>query len=317
MVMFLIRYNELGLKSPRVRSRFQKQLIKNIEDKFLRVDLDCFIDSDWGRIYLHTDDQELGIGLLSSVFGITSVSPVINSSDALDEITETVVHYSRDLLKPGKTFALRTRRTGEHPYTSIGLAEHVGAAILNAYSDKKLKVNLSNPEVEIFIEVRRNESFIFSESFKGPGGLPLSTQGKVLSIITDDRSYIAAWLMMKRGCRVYPVYFKSNDIKVEAGGAEPEAQIQLLKGWVQNIRLKVIDVEKKSKDNFGLVDLNNKEFLNYVQYVNAKGICLSCSIEIFSSRVQAWKSQLPLFYPLIGLDEEQVHGLEHIIKVIV
>ena len=311
MVLLLIRYNELGLKSPRVRSRFQKQMITNIENKFLDASLDCFIDSEWGRIYLHTDDQALGIKLLSTVFGISSISPVINKSDSLDEITDETVAHAESLITPGQSFALRTRRTGQHKYTSRDIAVYVGEAIMTRLKKLKLTVNLTKPDLEIFIEVRRKNSFIFSESHPGPGGLPLGTQGKVASIFTDESSFIAAWLMMKRGCRVYPVYFQPNSGDVDPLLDNMLEQIDILKPWAQNIKLKVFEIETSGTND---VQLNNKNFLGFINSVHAKGICLSSDFATFSQYFSEQRSTLPIFYPLIGLEKKKIEKLGQMIN---
>jgi len=314
LVLFLIRYNELGLKSPRVRRRFQKRLIKNIEDKFLKAELDCFIESDWGRIYLTTDNQLQGLKLLKTVFGIFSISPVVNFSDDLDEITSAAVDYAKDLLTMGQSFALRTRRTGQHKYTSQDIANHVGAAILNGLKDRKLTVNLSAPDVEIFIEVRQKNSYIFSESFPGPGGLPLGTQGKVISIFTDKNSYIATWLMMKRGCRAYPVYFKSKNNKPQLNESKAMSQIELLTPWAPNLKLKIIEDNGKQNDKENAINLKNKEFQDFANRVRAKGICSSLDLNDFSKVIHILRNELPIFYPLIGLDKEMVKNLGNMIR---
>ena len=126
MVILLIRYNELGLKSPPVRRRFQKQLIRNIEEQFLNQGLECFIRPEWGRIFVETEDMDTGISILRKIFGITSVSPVISSNSELASISEKIIDYAKQLLKQGQSFALRTRRTGIHNYTSMSLAERIG-----------------------------------------------------------------------------------------------------------------------------------------------------------------------------------------------
>ncbi|MHC4891677.1 MAG: THUMP domain-containing protein [Planctomycetota bacterium] len=243
MVLLLLRYNELGLKSRSVRTRFQNRMIRNIEDKFLKTGANCFIDSDWGRIYLTTDDQNTGLEILTKIFGITSVSPVVQVSDELSEITDTVLEYSNELLSNGNTFAMRTRRTGKHGFTSMELAQKLGKAILDQYPDRALKVNLKNPDVEIFVEVRHRNSYIFSESFAGPGGLPLGTQGKIISLFTDENSFIATWLMMKRGCRAYPVYLSSPNQQSILTEDDATKQVEHLKPWAGNINLKTIELD--------------------------------------------------------------------------
>ncbi len=317
MVIFLLRYNELGLKSSKVRSRFQKQMIENIENKFIRNNIDCFINTEWGRIYLETDAKEMGIKILRTIFGLTSFSPVIKINANLDTITDTTINFVKDILQPGKTFALRCRRTGQHKYTSIQLAEHVGAEILNIYKDKNLKVKLTKPEVEIFIEVRQNQAYIFSESYPGPGGLPLGTQGKVASVLSNEYSYIASWLLMKRGCRVYPVYFETNSKNKINSITKSEAvdQLDVLRCWVENLKLKIIELKRKdiTKDSFGL---NNEEFINYCYRNNIKAICLSFGLEELNNLEFYNTLKLPIFLPLIGLNEDHIENLVSQIKTI-
>lgn len=314
VTLLLIRYNELGLKSPRVRSRFQKQMIKNIEDKFLRVGLDCFIDSAWGRVYLNTDDQSQGINLLSTVFGITSVSPVNTSNDNIEDIIQITVGYAKILLEDGQSFALRTRRTGKHSYTSMELAQVVGKAILEQLENKKLKVNLSTPDKEIHIEVRNKQSFIFSEFFSGPGGLPMGTQGKVISVFSNEQSYIAAWLMMKRGCRVYPVLFENDAKNSTALEAMAIEQVEILKPWAANIYLKVIEVNSDTKNTSVSSYLENNEFVNFIRKIKAKGICFNYNLDEFAALGSEIKNDLPIFYPLIGLDKDMIRDLGNRIK---
>ncbi|WP_455392000.1 THUMP domain-containing protein [[Eubacterium] cellulosolvens] len=309
MVLLLIRYNELGLKSPRVRRRFQQQMLRNIEDKFLRAKLDCFIDTDWGRIYLDTNDQAKGIELLSTVFGITSVSPVITTSADIKDITDAVLAYATELLKPDTTFALRTRRTGKHDYTSMELAQVIGKAILDRFAERRLKVDLGSPEHEIHIEVRNKQAYIFSEFFSGPGGLPLGTQGKVICVFTDERAYIASWLMMKRGCRVFPVFFKSVQDKTGANEKMMREQVEVLKSWAANINIKVFETESTTKNDFEANFLENTEFLNYSQKVRVKGLCLSFNLVEFAGVMVNAKNDLPIYYPLIGLDDKKLQEL--------
>jgi thiamine biosynthesis protein ThiI len=289
-------------------------MIRNIEDKFLQAELDCFIETDWGRIYLNTNDQPRGISILSKVFGITSISPVHMVSNKIEEITDTVVEYAERLLKNGQTFALRTRRTGKHNYTSMELAQVVGKAILERLKDKKLKVNLTAPSTEIHIEVRNKHSYIFSEFFTGPGGLPLGTQGKVISVFTDECSYIATWLMMKRGCRAFPVFFRTDEKSSAAIEANAREQIELLRPWAANINLKVIDLPSSAKNSTKSNYLDNVEFLNYAHMVKAIGVCHSYDLGTFKSSSTNLKNDFPIFYPLIGLDEGMIQDLGNKIK---
>ena len=45
--LIVARYGEVGLKSTKVRSRFERKLVKNI-----KAAIDCDVDRNQGRIYI-------------------------------------------------------------------------------------------------------------------------------------------------------------------------------------------------------------------------------------------------------------------------
>ena len=49
----IVRYGEIGVKSPKVRRRFERRLISNI-----KVLIDCEIELTQGRIFLYPNDYE-------------------------------------------------------------------------------------------------------------------------------------------------------------------------------------------------------------------------------------------------------------------
>jgi thiamine biosynthesis protein ThiI len=124
------------------------------------------------------------------------------------------VKEAKKVLSPGSDFAVLTRRVGEHPFSSRDINREVGAAILEAVP--RARVNLSTPDHKIFVEVRGNDSYIFFEIVGGIGGLPVGSQGKVVALFSGGvNSFLAACLVLKRGCLVFPIFFdessKTND----------------------------------------------------------------------------------------------------------
>ena len=63
MPLYLIRYGEIGLKSRSVRSRFESQLVANIEDMFLKMEMECTVERQRGRIFLYSDDGDAPLAL--------------------------------------------------------------------------------------------------------------------------------------------------------------------------------------------------------------------------------------------------------------
>ena len=197
MSVVIVRYGELALKSHSIRRFFTKQLINNIQDAMMRDGIEGFIEEERGRIYVLTGDKS-ALKTISRVFGIVSVS----WAEETDASMENIAALSVKLFGCKKgTFAVRAARTGNHNYTSQELGAYVGEKILEKCPD--LKVNLKKPQNEVHIEVRNARAFVFSDAVKGVGGMPVGTQGDVRAPLRGKRDLLAAWMMLKRGCRVY------------------------------------------------------------------------------------------------------------------
>jgi thiamine biosynthesis protein ThiI len=283
MSLFLVRYGELGLKSPRVKKRFQKRLMMNIEDAFLKRETQCITSMDWGRIYIHTNDDKAAEDILKKIFGITSFSKVIECSSDIKDIHGSASQYSKQVIPKKSTFAVRASRTGSHKYSSQDVAKEVGSAILDANQDKNLKVNLSKPDIEVFVEIRHNRAFIFSEKIPGPGGFPMGSQGKVLAVISDKKSIYAAWLLAKRGCNTRLFCLSEDAIKLA----------EHLKPW--NLLFRPFKAEME----------DIQYALNIAYKIRAEALVLGYDFHEFekSPKIEA---DIPIFYPLIGMEDSEI-----------
>ena len=202
MKSIIVRYGELALKAEPTRRRFEETLVKNI-----RLSLRgprYALRKERGRLFIDTISKA-AVKRLRWVPGIVSVSPAARTRAEIDEIKLTAVKIAKSVVGMGETFAVRTTRVGEHKFSSTDVNREVGSAILNAVP--KAKVDLSAPDHEIFVEVRGNDSYVFTEVLKGVGGLPVGTQGRVLVLFSGSLdSALAAYMMMKRGCRASLLY---------------------------------------------------------------------------------------------------------------
>lgn len=195
-MLFLLRYSEIGLKSWKVRQKFEDLLIKDIRNAMMYYNIQNKIMKMEGRIIIEAGNE--AINVLKKIGGVKSFSPVIITTSDLDEIRKVAIQYSSYISKED-TFAVRVRRIGNHNFRSIDVARAVGDDIRKK---RKAKVDLSNPSKKIFIEIRQKISFIYNEVLKGIGGLPYGCQGKILGIVKNDRDIEASWLMVRRGCHV-------------------------------------------------------------------------------------------------------------------
>jgi len=225
----LVRYGEIGIKSDRVRSRYESALVKNIEKalRFCEIPFDAVI-RDFGRIFVETRDVAAAL-TVARVFGVVSVSPVQTHAATLDAMKEAALRIVAPLLTHGKSFAVRARRTGKHDYGSKDIGVVVGGAIELATA---APVRLKEPDLELFIEVRAERAYIYTEVIDGVGGLPLGTQGKVITLLSGGiDSPVAAWLMMKRGCTIVPLFFECEPYSDVAGRERALAVVKALAVW--------------------------------------------------------------------------------------
>ena len=205
--LIIVRYGEIGVKSPKVRRRFENKLISNIKKK-----LDCKIEINQGRIFLFPKNFEEANAALSKAIGVVSYSPAVSTETDFDSIEETLNKYVDDLILEGlfdktKSFAVRGRRVGTHEFSSQEMAGFCGSVIVKKTG---APVNLSKPDFKFFVEVRENKTYIFHEKIQGIGGLPVGTQGKVIALVSGGiDSPVAAFLMMKRGCEVIVLHFNN------------------------------------------------------------------------------------------------------------
>ncbi|MBZ9570195.1 tRNA 4-thiouridine(8) synthase ThiI [Methanobrevibacter sp. TMH8] len=206
--LIIARYGEIGIKSPRVRARFERKLKSNIESAF-----DCRINISQGRVFVFPNDFDEAYEKLKRIFGVVSFSPAICTVTSFEDIEKALSNYSdkladEDLIDSDTPFAIRCRRVGNHDFSSQELAAFAGGVIIEKLG---CPVDLSNPKLEIFVEVRDNETYIYHKKIKGPGGLPLGTQGRLVALISSGiDSPVAAYLMMKRGCSITAIHFDND-----------------------------------------------------------------------------------------------------------
>lgn len=290
MSLFLIRYGEIALKSPRVRGRFERILVQNIQDAFAIRKIECLVRREWGRLFLTTDEDAKAVDALKHVFGVVSISKVNETSSELSNLIDVVSTYSKRILKNGQSFAIRARRVGTHQYTSMSLARELGAAVLSANKGKKIHVNLSKPDAEISVEVREKKAYLYSQVVQCVGGMPLGSQGIAVTPVVDELSLLAGWFLMKRGCKSVFVTDKKSAKSVFASIQPWDTRPE-----VYAFALKCKGVRRRS--------LLWKKTSQIAEKVGAYALVSSADVQNIDFRAD---SRMPVFYPLVGLDKKEI-----------
>ncbi|NQV08315.1 hypothetical protein HQ529_00515 [Candidatus Woesearchaeota archaeon] len=205
--MYLIRYGEIAIKGLN-RGYFENQLKQNIANflKKNKIKYDEIVRKR-GRILLFTQENAEEV---KKVFGITSISKAIIAELNIEDIKKKTIPLIKN--KKFNTFRVNSRRlTKDFDLNSNQINIELGSFIEKT---AKKKVNLSNPDLTIYVEIIEDKAYVFDKKIQAYGGLPVGTEGKVVSLIENKESINASLLMMKRGCSIIPVGYENKDIQL-------------------------------------------------------------------------------------------------------
>ncbi|WP_150243668.1 tRNA uracil 4-sulfurtransferase ThiI [Nocardiopsis quinghaiensis] len=140
---------------------------------------------------------------MANVMGVVWVHLVRRVAKDLDAITDIGV---RSMAGREGTFAVRARRRDKRfEMTSSELAGYLGSKIIEAYG---YGVRLKRPDNTLYVEVDRDEAFVFTDGVPGQGGLPAGMSGRGLVLMSGGiDSPVAAHRMMRRGLKVDFLHF--------------------------------------------------------------------------------------------------------------
>jgi thiamine biosynthesis protein ThiI len=199
---YVLHYSEVALKGNN-RPEFMKALRRNINKSLAgTVHSTTLVD---GRFIITAEGDEAEASRrLSRVFGVSWVASVSAVKPEYQDILATVLDSAHSAR--GTSFKIDPRRSDKSfPLTSQELAIRLGAEVVKATGKS---VDLTNPDVAIHVDLIKGNALVYTNKLKGPGGLPVGTAGRVLHLFSGGiDSPVAAWLLMKRGCRPVYVHF--------------------------------------------------------------------------------------------------------------
>ncbi len=237
-MLIIVHYHEVALKGGN-RSLFEKQLQKNIlsatrhlgvvQAKRLR-----------GRILLtlapHADLNAV-TEALKKVFGIAYFAPAEITPQHIDSITQSACELAGR--QRFASFKIDTRRSQKaFPLSSMEVNRVVGAEVQKRTG---ARVDLTHPDLIIHIEIFDNQAALYSQKIPGPGGLPVGTGGRAVSLLSSGiDSPVASFKMIKRGVQVIFVHFHSVPYTSEASKQNVERLVEVLTQYQFRSRLYLV-----------------------------------------------------------------------------
>jgi thiamine biosynthesis protein ThiI len=247
MNAIVVHYKELALKG-RNRPWFIKLLIRHLEETLADLDV-ASIRSIMGRIEIELatpPNPESHIphavweqvrDRLRKVFGLANFSYAGRSSHDFQELASAILAALGD--REAESFRVAATRADKRlPFTSPQVEREVGGLIKVA---KGWRVDLDRPALKIHVEMLPDGSFFFFGKEPGAGGLPTGTGGRVACLLSGGiDSPVAAYRMMRRGCRVQFIHFHAYPILSHASQDKVREIVALLTQYQLRSRLALV-----------------------------------------------------------------------------
>lgn len=236
--IIIIKYGELSTKKDNI-GYFLNTLKNNIKE--VLIDEEVNISLDIGRMFIEVQEESIPkvVAKLKKIFGIHEIIVGYKDLDfTLDALKENTLKLLE--VKDFKTFKINTKRSNKkYPYKSMELNNLIGSYILD---NKKVKVDVLNPEVIFNIEIRQKEILYYDMKIKGLGGYPVGTLGKGLLMLSGGiDSPVAGFLAAKRGIMLEAIYFESPPHTSENAKNKVLALATILSEYSAKIKVHIVN----------------------------------------------------------------------------
>ena len=326
---FLIKYSEIGLKGKN-RYKFEDALVSRIRETLKEFEGIFNVYKEQERIYIDSnkdfaDIYDKVIEKLKRVFGIFTICPIkkIPFTSDYKELSSSVTNFVKNVYgdNPTFTFKVKTRRVNKSfDMHSDDVSAELGHDILEAF--KETKVDVHNPEVRLFVEIR-NHINLYSEKIQGPGGLPVGTSGKAMLLLSGGiDSPVAGYMIAKRGVVINAIYFHAPPYTSDRAKQKVIDLAKIVSKWAGHIKLHIVNFteiqlaiyEKCPHDELTII--MRRYMMKIAETIANNEKCLALvtgeSIgQVASQTVESMNctnevSKLPVFRPLIGFDKDEI-----------
>lgn len=239
--LYLVKLGEISLKGLN-RDFFEKRLKMNIKAKLKPYR--NMVSKQKGRLYFEVSNEcplEKALMAFSTTFGVVGFSKCISCEKNIEDIKK----HAALLIQEGPfasgtgTFKSETRRADKQfPMNSYEIDCELGGVVLDAYPT--MKVNAKHPEKTIYCEIR-DKAYLYTSPQPGPGGLPVSTAGKGMLLLSGGiDSPVAGYRMAQRGLKQECIYFHAAPYTSEQALEKVAKLASLIAPYLQGTRLHVV-----------------------------------------------------------------------------
>lgn len=239
--LYLVRLGEISLKGLN-RDLFEKRLKFNIKAK-LRPH-QSIVSRQRGRLFFEVSNscpEEQALRAFRTTFGVVGFSKCIRCEKDIEIIkAKAALLIQEEPFASGVgTFKSETRRADKNfPLNSYEIDCALGAVVLKTYPN--MRVNAKHPDKTIFCEIR-DKAYLYTSPQPGPGGLPVTTAGKAMMLLSGGiDSPVASYRMAQRGLKQECIYFHAAPYTSEQALEKVETLASIIAPYLQGTRLHVV-----------------------------------------------------------------------------
>lgn len=256
---FIVKvFPEIIIKSPPVRKKFIKQLRDNLRKLLENLGVAIDVQRDWEKIEIRCPGADEKITaqvaeVLAHTPGIANFALIHDYvMGDLESIFQNTLRHWGDALT-GKTFCVRVKRLGNHPFTSVDIEKYVGGGLL--HNSQAKGVSLHKPDVIVPLEIKQDRLWVLTSKTQGLGGFPLGAQDPVLSLISGGfDSTVSTYLCIKRGLRAHYCFFNLGGRAHEIGVKEVAYYLWNKYGASHRVKFVTVPFEEVLKEILEKVD---------------------------------------------------------------
>lgn len=320
--VILLHFGELALKGKN-RAAFEKKLEANL--RIALADFDLKLTRQFGAIEIAAatggsfrDEQKIET-VLKSVFGVALFYFAYKIDGGYDAIEKTALELLEQ--EDFNSFAVKTKRSDKKfPLSSVEVDRQLGAAVVKQFNKK---VNLKEPDLTLRVRISDLGNYIYYKKISGAGGLPVSSGGKMLSLLSSGiDSPVASYRMMKRGATIWYLHFHSYPMTTQASIDNAKELVETLQKYQPPSRLFLAPLAELQKNiaantppKFRII-LYRRAMLQIAEKIarkhKVKALITGESLGQVASQtlqnmsVTSAGISLPIFRPLIGMDKQEI-----------
>ena len=322
--IILCKYGEIALKGLN-KSSFESTLVKNVKRRLRR-----FGKFDYWRsqstLYISpledSIDMDEVLEAVGKIFGIVKMYKALEVDKTMEAILGDTLDYLADALEDAQTFKVEAKRADKKfPHKSPEICAELGHVILEKFPP--LSVDVHEPDVTVFVEIREKHAFVNAMKFDGAGGLPIGTSGRGMLLLSGGiDSPVAGYMLAKRGMQIQAIHFEAPPYTSERARLKVEKLAEEISEYCGDIAFHCVpftDIQVAIRDNCPeelFTIIMRRLMMEIAQRICERENC-SCLItgeslgQVASQTMGAIvctdaACRMPVFRPCIGMDKSEI-----------